>query len=204
MNNLDFQTAVAPCLPDLRAYALSLTRNAVDADDVVQDTLERALRFWGAVAAGTPQGGVYGWLRLMLYRLFCNRYKRTQRAREVAEAAAPATSGDLRDHVDALDARQRLGRAMDAINPLRREIIERVLVQGESYQAVADALNLPIGTVMSNLHRARRALQEALSGSARNSPGIDLVGFETPEGVQPDPDAVDDVVRHRHERALAC
>jgi RNA polymerase sigma-70 factor (ECF subfamily) len=162
-------------LKALRAYAFTLTRNEVDAEDVVQDTLERALRFWPAFKqteqmmslTSTATTSVLGWLRIMMYRLVCNSYHRAQVGkRKATEAATFNEPGDLRDDVaratERDEARRQVAEGLKELPPAWREVLERADLHEQSYASIAEAMGTPIGTVMSRLHRARRLLKESI------------------------------------------
>ncbi|MGI8843951.1 MAG: sigma-70 family RNA polymerase sigma factor, partial [Gemmatimonadaceae bacterium] len=165
----DFEREALPWLPHVARYALSLTRNDPDADDLVQETYLRAYRSWTQYTVGTE-------CRAWLFRICRNLFLRTRQreARQVhyedpdlealAAAAVHASAqqsgfGDLFVRVDLADAVERaLGDLPDAF----RDAVILVDVQDQSYDTASRVLGVPIGTVRSRLFRGRRLLQEAL------------------------------------------
>jgi RNA polymerase sigma-70 factor (ECF subfamily) len=160
-------------LEPLYATALRLTRNPADAEDLVQDTFVKALRFSDRFAAGT---NLKAWLYTILLNTWRNR--RRDAARDVVavdtprvEAAQAATDGPavletpeqilLRGSV-----RQDLQAALDELPDAFREAVWLRDVEEFTYAEIAEMLGIPIGTVMSRISRGRRLLFDRLSGSS--------------------------------------
>lgn len=160
----------------LYGAALRMTRNAADAEDLVQETYLRAFRSWHQFEPGTN-------LKAWLFRIMTNHFISTYRARQ-SEPAVLSVDGD-----EGFDLYQRLRepgageRSAESIvlDRLVDEDVKRALsdlpegfrmavllvdVEGFSYREAAGILGIPIGTVMSRLHRGRKALQKALWGLA--------------------------------------
>ncbi len=142
----------------LRHYALSITKNRDFAEDLVQDTMERALR-----KAHLFDGqNLRGWLRTMCRRIFLNGLRRQQRqgfSVEFDEIGDSAWLGRPADQEVILEARQVLS-ALDRL-PLRgKKVLSLIVMDGLSYQDAATALDVPIGTIRSRISRARARLQE--------------------------------------------
>ena len=150
--------------------ALQLARKPDDASDLVQETYLRALRS----SAGFEEkgGGIRSWLFTILHNTFYTKIKRESRAPTAVEAfydadprAAAADDAppawDLRsldwEHVDG-----RLKKAIDDLSPEHREVLLLWGVEGMKYRQIADVTGVPIGTVMSRLHRSRKILAESL------------------------------------------
>jgi RNA polymerase sigma-70 factor (ECF subfamily) len=150
-------------IPRLRRFASWLTRNQEDADDLVQSTLERALSRWRSRRDATA---LKPWLFSILYRCFLSTRKRSRRYASLLDrfrAAEPEEYPSAEREVTArtaLDALQRLSSE-------QRTLLLWVSVEGLSYQEVAEILDVPIGTVMSRLSRARQALRRSLDGEIR-------------------------------------
>jgi RNA polymerase sigma factor (sigma-70 family) len=146
-------------LPGLRRYARALTGEAWAADDLVQDTLERACAKWRLWVIGTD-------LRAWLFTLMHNLYLNQRRAAKVrlnsvniedveAELHAPASGAD-----DRLD----LGRCLQRLPADQRAVLLLVTLEDMSYEETARILAIPLGTVMSRLSRARSRLRELMDG----------------------------------------
>lgn len=150
----DFADALAQQIPRLRRYARALTHDSSWADDLVQDTLERALQRRWLFRLNT---NLTAWLFTMLYRLYLNEAPRRRVATvTVEDALEPFAPGDLVQQID-------LQRALARLSPEHRAVIVLVGLEQLSYQEVAEVLNVPQGTVMSRLARAREHLRKLLS-----------------------------------------
>jgi len=158
----EFTRSVRPELPRLRRAALRLTHERSAADDLVQETLIRAFRFWHAY---TPDTNLRAWLLRIQRNAFVSQWRREQRTRalhlrvshESPAQVAPEPSEGLRDQLDPALARQ-----LDALPAEYRAVLWTVAVDEASYREAAERLGCPVGTIMSRLHRARRALIPAL------------------------------------------
>jgi len=154
--------AIAAESPRLRRHALHLLYNRADADDLVQDCLEAALRNKGALQ---DRAKLRGWLLSILHNLFRMQLRSdSQRARalQVMEITGSlAASAPSRDHLRARDFACAMGR----LSVEHREILLMLNVEGCGYQEAARTLDVPVGTVMSRLARARRRLRALLEGN---------------------------------------
>ncbi len=171
-----FETEARPHLDPLYSMALRLTRSPVDAEDLVQDTLVRAYRFYDRFEPGT---NFKAWLLRIQMNTFVNRYRRTTRERQVFEGpmAVPVGEGvmsraSMRGLTDPVgDAQRRLigqeiSRAFDELSDEARAMVLLADVEELSYKEIAEIVGCPIGTVMSRLHRARKQLQGSLRKQA--------------------------------------
>ena len=155
-------------IPALRRYARLLTGDASRADDLVQDTLERACAKW---SLWQPGAGLRAWLFTLMHNLYLNQrrdWRHDEAAAALEDAPEPAHE-PLARAGEQLD----LQRALARLPPAMREVLLLVAVEEYTYAEVAGILGIPIGTVMSRLHRAReqlRALMEAPAGGARPHP----------------------------------
>lgn len=178
-----FEGEVRPHLDSLYSTALRLTRSPVDAEDLVQDTLVRAYRFYDRFQTGT---NFKAWLLRIQMNAFVNRYRRAARERQVFEGpmATPVGEGvmsrsTLRGLVDPVgDAQRRLiaqeiNRAFEELSEDARAMVLLADVEELSYKEIADVIGCPIGTVMSRLHRARKQLQVSLQQHAEQLGIID-------------------------------
>jgi RNA polymerase sigma-70 factor (ECF subfamily) len=151
-----FRQGVEAAIPALRRYARALTRNADSADDLVQDTLVRALRsehlFHG--------GELRSWLYTILANLNRNRLRSLARRpvlSSLEEDDAPDLAGPEAGSRD-------IARALATLAEEQREALLLVVLEGLSYREVADVQGVPIGTVMSRLARARGQIKRYLDG----------------------------------------
>lgn len=157
--------AIEASIPALRRYAHALLRSRQDADDLVQDTLLRALDNLHRLRG---DGGVRPWLFTIMHNLFVSQLRKTK-ARPAHEAITPATEAGLfatDSQEDGLHHRDVM-RALDTLPIEQRSVILLVAVEDLSYSDVARVLGIPIGTVMSRLSRGRERLRAiAFTGAA--------------------------------------
>jgi RNA polymerase sigma-70 factor (ECF subfamily) len=159
------KTAILAEIPRLRRYARALLRDRDAADDLVQDSLERALTRLDSWRTGeNPRR----WLFTIMHHLFVDQMRKVNRRGgnttlppEAAEGLATAVSQQdsfaVRDILDALEA----------ISPERRAAILTVAVEGFSYAEAANILGIPAGTLMSRIARGREELRGLLDDAAR-------------------------------------
>lgn len=143
-------------IPSLRRYARALSGgNAADADDLVQDTLERAYAKWNLFRSGSR---LRPWLFSIMHNLFINELRRPER-REVPgsmdEVLAISTPAPQEHQVLVAEILTAVGR----LPPDQREVLLLVAVEEFSYAEAARILDIPTGTVMSRLFRARAQLR---------------------------------------------
>ncbi|MDD0973448.1 sigma-70 family RNA polymerase sigma factor [Pseudomonas fontis] len=159
MNHLD-DAQLRDMLQRLRRFALSLTREASSADDLVQATVERAL---SRGAQQNAEASLRAWLFSILYRLFIDGKRRERRhARWLAWFGRGEEGGSSTEDIVLAES----GLAAFARLPTeQRALLVLVSVEGLSYKEAALALDVPIGTVMSRLSRARAAMRELAEGN---------------------------------------
>jgi RNA polymerase sigma-70 factor (ECF subfamily) len=169
----EYEREVMPHVDALFGTAVRLTRNERDAEDLLQDTLLRAYRFWHKFEQGT---NCKAWLFKILSNTFINRYHQQRRAQETVQAAAAeeAVTRDIlthevshatRDPEGALASRMLSDDVQRALAELPADFRLPVLlcdVEEFSYKEIAEIMECPVGTVMSRLYRGRRLLQRAL------------------------------------------
>ncbi len=156
----DAASLLEPLIPALRRYAYALVRDPEAADDLVQDTLERALSRWHLRHA---EGDLRAWLFAILRNLHVSAWRQKQRRgvqvaleeRDEPAAAAMQESG--------LETQDVLA-ALDRLPEEQKSLLLLVGVEDFSYDEAARLLGVPIGTVMSRLSRARQRLRAALDG----------------------------------------
>jgi len=153
-------------LPRLRRFALSLAGNAADADDLVQDTVERALR---NLHKWKPDTKLESWM----FRIAQNLWIDQLRARKVRMADPIEEAHLAEDGARAAEARLTLAdtaRALQRLPEEQRAVVALVLIEGIAYREAAEILGVPIGTVTSRLARAREALAAQLFGKGAAIP----------------------------------
>jgi RNA polymerase sigma-70 factor (ECF subfamily) len=152
-----------PHIPRLRRYARLLTGNRERADDLVQDTLERACRKWSLWSPQASVGsGLRGWLLSMMHNVFVNQVRAAPNETALDELADEATHEPFAHAAERLD----LQAALTHLSPGLREIILLVCVEECSYAEAAHVLGVPVGTVMSRLSRAREKLRALMNETA--------------------------------------
>lgn len=157
-------------LEPLYATALRLTRNRADAEDLVQDTFVKALRFSDRFSAGT---NLKAWLYTILLNTWRNRRRDSARAPVEVDSPRVDEAANAGDGPSALDTpeqillratvREDLQAALDALPEVFREAVWLRDVEEFTYAEIAEMLAIPIGTVMSRISRGRRLLFERLS-----------------------------------------
>lgn len=150
---------IEPHIPGLRRYAWALLRDDEEADDLVQDCLERALSRWHL---RRRDGNLRAWLFAIERNLFLDGWRRRQRrGSEVALDEAAAMQAETQEGRSAL--RDVLA-GLDALPEEQRSTLLLVAVEGLSYEDAAGILGVPVGTVMSRLSRARARLRRLMEG----------------------------------------
>jgi len=149
-------------LPRLRRYARALAGNRDDADDLVQDTLERA---WSRSGLWRGVADMRAWLFAIMHNLHVDGVRRPRpqtvdQDEDFLEFASPPTQGERLDVLD-------LQAALDLLPIEQKEILLLVALEDMAYADVAATLGIPIGTVMSRLSRGRERLRALMEGRAR-------------------------------------
>ncbi len=171
-----FETLAMPLLNQLYYTALRLTRNRLDAEDLVQETFLKACRFYHQFTPGTNFGG---WISRILITNFINRYRRKKReprwvSLEAGKAVIPheethgagglSNAGVVANYQDLFD--DTIATALDRVPAHYRMIVLLSDVSGLSYKEIAQAVGCPLGTVMSRLSRGRKLLGRMLNAYA--------------------------------------
>lgn len=163
------RASVVEHIPSLRRYARALTGDAWAADDLVQDTLERACDKWRLWAAGT---NLRAWLFTLMHNLFANQVRRSVgRASAGLEVDLDDVGDELADPQASPDLALDLQRCLMCLPEDQRAVLLLVTLEDLSYAQVAQVLQVPIGTVMSRLSRARSRMRELMEGAVLNEPG---------------------------------
>ncbi len=146
-------------LPALRAYALSLTRSPDRADDLVQDTVEKA---WRSITSFAPGTNLRGWLCTILRNSYYSSLRKTRREVPDPDGAFVARLAVSPAHDGVLVLREFLS-AFAQMSPEHREVLTLVGALGFSYEEAAETTGLAIGTVKSRVSRARSVLARMLN-----------------------------------------
>ena len=152
-------------IPRLRRYARALVGDRYAADDLVQDTLERA---WNKLHLWRPGSDMRAWLFSIMHNVFVNqvrsrRHEVETRIEELPQIAVRATQGQNLEVAD-------VDRALRALPAEQREVVLLVSIEDLTYQEVSRALDIPIGTVMSRLSRGRERLRQMMNGAQGGVP----------------------------------
>jgi RNA polymerase sigma-70 factor (ECF subfamily) len=169
-----FSDQAVPFMGSLYTAALRMTRNPADAEDLVQETYLKAYRAFGGFREGT---NLKAWLYKILTNTFINSYRSKKRRPEQTDldevedlylyrrlggleavAASRSAEEEVLDHFTDADVKA----AVEALPEQFRMAVLLADVEGFSYKEIAEILDIPIGTVMSRLHRGRKALQKVL------------------------------------------
>jgi RNA polymerase sigma-70 factor, ECF subfamily len=178
-----FDRDVLPLLPSLYGAALRMTRNPADAEDLLQETTLRAYRGFASFQEGT---NLKAWLYRILTNSFINTYRKKQREPKTvdgpedldewflydrlgAENVARSAEEDVLQNIPDADVKD----ALESIPENFRMAVLLADVEGFSYKEIAEITGVPIGTVMSRLHRGRKALEKALYGVAKERGLVD-------------------------------
>jgi RNA polymerase sigma-70 factor (ECF subfamily) len=178
-----FERDVLPLLPNLYAAALRMTRDPTDAEDLVQDTYLRAFRGFAGFTEGT---NLKAWLYRILTNSFINTYRKKQRQPQTVEGPDDMDEWYLFDKLGGRNVE--LSAETEVLDKIPDEAVKGALeslpenfrlpvlladVEGFSYKEIAEIMDTPIGTVMSRLHRGRKALQKALWDTAKERGLVD-------------------------------
>ena len=178
-----FERDVLPLLPNLYGAALRMTRKPADAEDLVQDTYLRAFRGFAGFQEGT---NLKAWLYRILTNSFINTYRKKQRQPQTvdgpddiedwylfdrlgAQSVEDSAEDEVLDRLPDDDVKQ----ALESLPENFRIPVLLADVEGFSYKEIAEIMETPIGTVMSRLHRGRKALEKALWETARERGLVD-------------------------------
>jgi len=205
---VDFEREALPHLSALYAAALRMTRNEKDAEDLVQDALLRAYRFFDTFQAGT---NCKAWLFRILTNVFCNNYRDREREHVVLTEAESSPANleqfvgggvDGRDTETALLGRMvsaDVEKALAAVPADFRMAVILADLEDFSYKEIAEIMECPAGTVMSRLFRGRKILQGLLHDYAVEQ-GIIQAQPQAAEAATPDAAAPVDMAAYRRRR----
>ena len=171
-----FAEQAIPLIDQLFGAALGMTRNRADAEDLVQETFMKAYTKFHQYQQGT---NIKAWLYRILTNTYITHYRKAQRSPkrsggeevedwQLAAAASHDEKGLVSAEAEALDniPSSELRTALESLSEDQRVVVLLSDVEGFAYKEIADMLDIPIGTVMSRLHRGRKNLREGLSALA--------------------------------------
>lgn len=173
-----FETEVTPHIAALRRYALRLSRNEMDADDLVQETLIRAFRFWDRFIPGSNSRA---WLYMILKNQHINAYRVRSRRPIPVSLDDVGESCLISDGIFSCENRtpdqdlfdkyldDDLTNAVHRLGDEHREVVELYHLQGLSYKQIADQSKLQLGTIKSRLYRGRKLLRAKLREYAQRN-----------------------------------
>lgn len=178
-----FTEEAMPLLDQLYGGALRMTRNPQDAEDLVQETFLKAYNAFDSFKPGT---NLKAWMYRIMTNTYINSYRKKKRrpletsAEDVTDHQLYTTSshdstGLESAEVEALKVmpNSRISEALNALNEDYRMVVYYADVEGMAYKEIAEVMDIPLGTVMSRLHRGRKQLREMLKDVA-NEQGIGL------------------------------
>jgi len=168
ISHSQFERTVMPHRSSLFYSAMRMFGSADDADDLAQETVIRAWRFWSGFE---PETNCQAWLHRILFNTFITNYRRKIRERDllnqfqqVVELSSQLPHGDpVEDQCLSDEVQKKIG----ALPEQFRSVLMLVDIRGFSYSETAQALDCPVGTVMSRLHRARQILKKSLRTYAK-------------------------------------
>jgi RNA polymerase sigma-70 factor (ECF subfamily) len=168
-----FERELAPLLSGLRASSLRLCRNRSDAEDLLQETVLRAWRFFHHYESGS---NCRAWMHRILRNAFVSRYRNGRREAELLAAHGRLERLRVEMHDDAPEAVRcelsaELASGLSALPEAMHAVLWAVAVDELSYREAAQRIGCPIGTVMSRLHRAKDALRPRREGPSPRLPG---------------------------------
>jgi RNA polymerase sigma-70 factor (ECF subfamily) len=178
-----FEREVLPLLPSLYGAALRMTRNPADAEDLLQETTLRAYRGFGTFEPGT---NLKAWLYRILTNSYITTYRKRQREPQIVEGPEDMDEWFLYDRLGSRSVERSaeedvlesipdadVKAALESIPENFRMAVLLADVEGFSYKEIAEITEVPIGTVMSRLHRGRKALERALYAVAKERGLVD-------------------------------
>ena len=163
-----FERGLVELIPELRGRACRLCGDPTTAEDIVQDAVERALKFAKQYERGT---NLRAWVYQILFSVFITRYRRSRRDKNALRAlAADPCAWTMPERFASPDASLSLTtktqRTLDALPETFRTVLALVDLDELTYREAANELGVPVGTVMSRLHRGRKLLASQLHEAA--------------------------------------
>jgi RNA polymerase sigma factor (sigma-70 family) len=163
MTKIEFNTMVTRQASSLKMYALHFTHDADDANDLVQDTLLKAITYYNKFKEGT---NLKGWLYTIMKNTFINNYRRFVKISSFVTKSDEISSPNLvfsstKNHGESKFVMDDIKFAMDKL-PKEYHVPFNMYFEGHKYHEIADHLDIPIGTVKTRIHVARKLLKKSL------------------------------------------
>ena len=161
----DASTQLLSCLPRLRRYARALMGSKMEADDLVQDTVERG---WSRLASWRRGSDMRVWLFSIMHNLHVDQLRQPSVSTEILDddTPLPQVSASETNRPEIRDMES----ALQQLSAEQREVVLLVALEEMTYDEVASSLGIPMGTVMSRLSRGREKLRVLMEGGALASP----------------------------------
>lgn len=171
----EFQQEALPHMEVLYNFALRMTNNAADAEDLVQETYLKAYRFWDKYERGT---NIRAWMFRILKNSYINRYRRESKAPDTVDydevkdfyntiREEGADPNDLQETMFGNLLDDDVAQAISDLPDEFRTVLILCDIEGQTYEEIAEFVDIPLGTVRSRLHRARKMLRGRLLEYAR-------------------------------------
>jgi len=167
-----FDGLIAAHIPHLRRYARALTGEIARADDLVQDTLERA---WIKFHLWQPAMDLRPWLFTIMHNIFVNQIRATSRRDQMVLPQDEAAHLEARENQSDLLEVGDVVTCLDKLPVEQREVLLLVSLEDLSYIEVGQILGIPVGTVTSRLARARARLRALLEGGDADLPTLKVI-----------------------------
>jgi RNA polymerase sigma-70 factor (ECF subfamily) len=161
----DIRPWLEPEITALQSYARALTRDPATADDLVQDTLARAIERSDQFASGSH---LRAWLHTITRSIFLNDCRRAKLTASIMRADGEGDRGSVAPNQEDRVAFMQTERVFARLSEEHREILYLVVIEGRSYREAAEALDVAVGTVRSRVARARMELRARLDRAPRN------------------------------------
>ena len=176
MTKIEFNTLVLRQATSLRSYALHFTHDADDANDLVQDTMLKAITYYNKFKEGT---NLKGWLYTIMKNTFINNYRRLVKTNALITKSEDISSANLHYSAarNASDSKFVIGDINKALSTLQPEYYVPFIkyFEGFKYHEIADELQIPIGTVKTRIHVARQILKKYLKTYSKEILGAEIV-----------------------------
>jgi RNA polymerase sigma-70 factor (ECF subfamily) len=179
MTKKEFNAIVTEQTEPLKMYALRFTRNSEDANDLVQDTILKAITYYSKFKEGT---NLKGWLYTIMKNTFINNYRKITKTNNYVIQTDEVSSGNL-----VYSAIKNKGEGQFIMEDIREALLNlsddyyipfTMYFEGYKYHEIAEHLNIPIGTVKTRIHTARRTLKNSLKAYCINMKVPVFAGFE--------------------------